>query len=571
MGFYNQSESGKALSIKDEGVTIDSNASELDFTGAGVSATQVSAGIVEVDISSGGGGGAPVDAEYYVATANGTLTNEIVVTGLGTVNGIMKGNGSGAISSATAGTDYVTPTGSETLSNKTLTSPVINVTSDAGGDIYYRNSGGAFTRLGIGTSGQVLSVSAGGIPEWTTASGGGGGISIFECTVGSSGADYTTLGAAISSGYKKILVITDITETGNIAFSSGDYYIESINNNLIDFSTYYITKTTEGKIHFNRIKTNSSCSSNFMSVTTNVDMLLLFTNSEITFTTANQGFFYTTQNLPGISLFNCRINHNASTKYLIYTTSGADLSTKNRKIDNCVFATTNSNTNGIIGLLRYYQVSNINLDSNYFNNYCLYIYYTMITNYNAPNGGIECNTYCYLNNITTASSINLVGNYNFLSNVKCSQINIASSYNKIVNSYSSLYSDSVSRVDNQVSNGEIVSMSTSYGFKFSNCKFPSLVLSTGLQDFSNCHFISHLTIHSGADFVSLSNCKIDGNLSITGNDCSISNCVVGGASGGPETITINSGANRTIVTGSRTDDTISDSGTGSVLTGNVVY
>lgn len=55
----------------------------------------------------------------------------------------------------------------QTFSNKTLTSPIINVSSDATGDIYYRNSGGLFTRLPVGSSNQLLSVSSG-IPTWTT-------------------------------------------------------------------------------------------------------------------------------------------------------------------------------------------------------------------------------------------------------------------------------------------------------------------------------------------------------------------------------------------------------------------
>ena len=61
----------------------------------------------------------------------------------------------------------------DTLVNKTLTSPIINVGSDATGDIYYRNSGGAFTRLAIGTTGQVLNVGGSGVPAWATSSGGG--------------------------------------------------------------------------------------------------------------------------------------------------------------------------------------------------------------------------------------------------------------------------------------------------------------------------------------------------------------------------------------------------------------
>ena len=57
----------------------------------------------------------------------------------------------------------------QTLTNKTLTSPAINVTSDATGDTYYRSAGGQFVRLPIGSTGQILKV-AGGIPAWAAGS-----------------------------------------------------------------------------------------------------------------------------------------------------------------------------------------------------------------------------------------------------------------------------------------------------------------------------------------------------------------------------------------------------------------
>jgi hypothetical protein len=46
-------------------------------------------------------------------------------TGASTLTGVLKGNGTSAFTAATAGTDYVTPTGSETLTNKTLTNPTL--------------------------------------------------------------------------------------------------------------------------------------------------------------------------------------------------------------------------------------------------------------------------------------------------------------------------------------------------------------------------------------------------------------------------------------------------------------
>lgn len=50
-------------------------------------------------------------------------------------------------------------------------SVALDLGSDATGDIYYRNGSGTFTRLGIGTAGQVLVVNSGATaPEWKTTS-----------------------------------------------------------------------------------------------------------------------------------------------------------------------------------------------------------------------------------------------------------------------------------------------------------------------------------------------------------------------------------------------------------------
>jgi hypothetical protein len=55
---------------------------------------------------------AGTSGDYTAVSAGGT--------GVGTLTGIVKGNGTSAFSAATAGTDYVTPTGTETLTNKTV-------------------------------------------------------------------------------------------------------------------------------------------------------------------------------------------------------------------------------------------------------------------------------------------------------------------------------------------------------------------------------------------------------------------------------------------------------------------
>ena len=72
----------------------------------------------------------------------------------------------------------VTLTGTQTLTNKTLTSPVIasvinNTLTSTTGDIIYASAANTPARLGIGSSAQVLTV-ASGVPSWATPAGGGG-------------------------------------------------------------------------------------------------------------------------------------------------------------------------------------------------------------------------------------------------------------------------------------------------------------------------------------------------------------------------------------------------------------
>lgn len=112
----------------------------------------------------------PTSTDTLVGRATtDTLTNKTLTAPVfsGTITGTYTLGGTPTFPSSVA-----LLTAAQTLTNKTLTSPVINVGSDATGDIYYRDSGGLFARLGVGTNGQVLTLS-GGLPSWQNASGGG--------------------------------------------------------------------------------------------------------------------------------------------------------------------------------------------------------------------------------------------------------------------------------------------------------------------------------------------------------------------------------------------------------------
>ena len=101
------------------------------FTGSTISDNgTIKAALQELETGLEGvsGGGAPTDATYITQTANGTLSNEQALGSLAT--GILKNTTTtGVLSIATAGTDYTSPSSTETMTNKTMTSPTINTPS----------------------------------------------------------------------------------------------------------------------------------------------------------------------------------------------------------------------------------------------------------------------------------------------------------------------------------------------------------------------------------------------------------------------------------------------------------
>ena len=137
-------------------------------------------------------------------------TNRISVTGGDTID--IASTYVGQTSITTLGT-VTTGTWGAVIGQATMT-----LGSDATGDIYYRNGSGKLTRLGIGSAGQVLGVSAG-IPAWQAA---GGGITVGTTT--------------ITSG-----------TSGRIAFNNAGVYGESANL-FWDNTNNYLTLTSNAAI-----------------------------------------------------------------------------------------------------------------------------------------------------------------------------------------------------------------------------------------------------------------------------------------------------------------------------------
>jgi hypothetical protein len=91
----------------------------------------------------------------------------------------------------------VDKTTAQTLTNKTLTSPALTTptisTLTTNGDLMYGTGSGAITRLGVGSTGNVLTV-AGGVPTWASPAGGGKVLQVVTGT-------YSTQTVVASTSY----------------------------------------------------------------------------------------------------------------------------------------------------------------------------------------------------------------------------------------------------------------------------------------------------------------------------------------------------------------------------------
>lgn len=134
--------SGSALEAKDEGVSLDTAVTSIDFAGAGVTASAVGHAVT-VTIPSGGG--APTTADYLVGTADGGLSNEIVV---GTTPG------------GELGGTWASPTVDATHSGSAHTDFIAKSFLDAKGDLITASADNTPSKLTVGADDTILMADA---------------------------------------------------------------------------------------------------------------------------------------------------------------------------------------------------------------------------------------------------------------------------------------------------------------------------------------------------------------------------------------------------------------------------
>lgn len=403
----------------------------------------------------------------------------------------------------------------------TLTTPIINVGSDATGDIYYRSAGGAFTRLPIGTAGYNLSVSAG-IPAWTVPK-----VSQFDCTVGSSGADYTNLLDAYNAGKNHMLVITDLSSQAVPVNIIRDITITGLHPN--------ITMKTAGDKWFTWNTTGKT---------------IVFRN--LTFT-----------HFDGVP-----------TSYFVYLSQNSIIA----YFENCTF-TRSDQFNANNNIIRTSSVT----DFAYFNNCTFNIGYNA---YAFRGFNFFCNNCRFNATQSTNSSIThptagvdvlYLNNCHFTGNFSTSIATIYGSNITINNLryYGTTTSGNLTFSSSTISNSSLPSNCTLTGNDntISNMKWGGTLTITGDRNLlTNNDVVSTLTIGSGSDLNQISNSKIIGAVSVTGNNTIITGCRVGAdAGGGTATITFNSGATGCVASSNQVDADISDSGTSTQLMNNYTY
>ena len=143
-------------------------------------------------------------------------------------------NDVGDITAVTAGTGI---SGGGTSGSVTITNSMATAITTAG-DTLYGTGSGTFSRLGIGTAGQVLTVNGGATaPSWATPASGGGMTSIAS---GSLSGSSVTLSSIPSTYTDLYLVIRDF-------YASSNFTMNATLNSVANYSVMQLaTNTTSG-------------------------------------------------------------------------------------------------------------------------------------------------------------------------------------------------------------------------------------------------------------------------------------------------------------------------------------
>ena len=208
--------------------------------------TATSGTAIQCTTASTGSGSVVLAASPSIATP--TLTGTITLSGLTTAGPVLT-NASGVLSSSATlsgtygGTGVNNGSNTITLGGNITTAGALSLPAVTTGDILYGSAANTLSALAIGTIGQVLTVSAGGLPSWSNPASGGLSSTLATNNIfvgnGSSVATAVALSGDCTLTYASGI---NCTKTNGNAILSGSYF----NTALFPALTGDVTSTAGG-------------------------------------------------------------------------------------------------------------------------------------------------------------------------------------------------------------------------------------------------------------------------------------------------------------------------------------
>jgi hypothetical protein len=432
----------------------------------------------------------------------------------------------------------------------------INLTANRGlsinGTSIISDSSGTATLNNIdaldATTTATIAAAAGGFADWKTIGTGG---------------DYADVQAMIDGGDTKGVLLSNVTEDSNIAVPAAGLVLH-----LNDFTL------TMGANQFT-FAGNYNCTVEGWGPTSEIDYTQTSAGQELFDTGANTGSTVTLRN------FTFDNNSSASSTYLATATSI-------HYVDNLHILNPNVAQTGVYINNALSRVSNLYYTSpGTTNSYALYVTLGTATNITFD-GTWSTTAYTIrqiggtISNVNTSGTLSIeFGNDAYFSNFKYSggtpKVTTLGDGGRMVNA--KIYTLDINSADDYYffDNCQIVSTisdnASSGDVYFNNCELNgNATLDGDDYTFNNCVFRGTVTTQSGASHIAFIGCNIDGAVTVNGDFCRFNGTRVGAeAGGGATTITIAGTADGTSVVGCLTDAAISDSGTNTVVVGNITY
>ena len=135
-------------------------------------------------------------------------------------------------------TTYYTGSAWANLDTTGMTNPMTTT-----GDTIYSSSGSTPARLGIGSTGQVLTV-AGGVPSWATPGGAGSSYTLLNGPSGTALTGAATITVSGISGVDKVFIRIDNTSSANGASAIGVRFNTDSASNYLSAGAYYSARSS---------------------------------------------------------------------------------------------------------------------------------------------------------------------------------------------------------------------------------------------------------------------------------------------------------------------------------------